>query len=504
MMLRDYQLQAIHDLRRSIATGHWAPVLYGACGMGKSRIMAEIIRSAREKEQQVLALNPRRELVYQLGERLDAVGVEYAMLMAGEEGSLFPWVQVASTATLHARAMQRQRIDLPRGDVCIVDESHIFGNQTKALIEHYKQQGSVIIGMTATPAKASGEGLGEMYDDLVMGPSIPELVEKGWLVPARYFTGESPDLTGIKIHGGDYQQKELGKRADQPKLIGDIVTNWLRIAGDRPTFVFTVNVAHSRHLADEFRSVGVAAEHLDGTTDLEERKAIQQRFRDGETQVLTNCQVMTYGIDIPSVSCIVMACPTKSITKYFQAAGRGLRPSPGKEDLILIDHGNIVHELGFIDDEMPWTLDGKEKIQERKQSLSPEPQDITCGDCGQVFRPRKTCPGCGKDMTSKAKKAIEAHEAELVEIDKRKKKKAGKEYSAEYKARFYGELLGYARQKGYKRGWCYYAYKAKFSCGPGGQINHAPVMEPGDEVLRWIKHLQIKRAKAKQKERAAA
>jgi len=498
VMLREYQTQAIHDLRRAVAGGYRAPLLVAPTGSGKTQIAGEIIRRARDRCQQVLFLAPRRELVYQVSERLDALDLGYGVIMAGENPSLIPSLQVASIATLHARAIQRDKIPLPKANLVMVDEAHIgVGGSAQSIIDHYRKEGSVVIGLTATPARTDGRGLGMIYDRLVEGPSVSELTAQGYLVPARYFTGTPPDVEGVKVHGGDYVQKDLAGRADDPVLVGKVVENWLRLASDRQTFVFAVNVAHSRHLCDEFRRQGIAADHIDGQTPLEERRAIHDRLVSGETQVVTNCQVYTYGVDFPPVSCITLACPTKSIAKYLQMVGRGLRTHPGKDDCLVLDHAGAIQEVGFADDTMPWSLDGRERVQDRKEREAKEPKEITCGDCGETFRARSACPNCGAEMKSEYRKAIEERDARLEEVERREAKKEAREYTMQDKARWFAELQCHAREKGYKIGWCVHAYLEKFGARPWPVWDTPAADSISDDVQGYIKHLQIKRAKSR-------
>lgn len=497
-MLRDYQEKMIQDTRHAIARGARAPLLVAPTGSGKTHVAAAMIRSALEKNRRVLFLAPRRELIYQTSERLDRSGIRYGVIMAGEPTSMFSAVQVASIPTLESRALQRKRMFLPKAELVLVDEAHIgIGGAAQKIIEHYKTQSAVVVGLTATPARTDGRGLGAVYDALVEGPSVAELTRQGHLVPARYFVGERPDLSGVKMQAGDYHQGQLAERADKPKLVGDIVSNWQRLASDRQTFVFAVSVEHSMHLCEQFKAAGVVAEHLDAKTPLDERKRILARLRRGEIQVLCNCLVMTYGVDFPPVSCIVFASPTKSVVRYMQSIGRGLRTSPGKADCFVLDHAGAVNDesLGFVDDARPWSLDDSEKIQERQAKEPKPPKDITCGACGATFRAQRICPQCGHQMGERYAKAIETAAAELVEVER---KKAKKEASIEDKANFYAELKAYGKAKGFSEGWAAHAYKQKFNVWPNdARIREASPREPGAEVLRWIRYLNIRRAKSR-------
>lgn len=503
MMLRDYQQKMIEGVRASLAKGNKAVCLTAPTGSGKTHVAAEIIEKAKDKGSNVLFLAPRRELVYQLCEKLDAARIVYGVIMAGESQSVYPQVQVASVSTLHARAIQRNKIELPPASVVIVDECHWgVGGRNQKIIEHYKNSGSIVIGLSATPATTSGKALGVLYDDLVLGPSVRELTNQGYLVPAKYFAGEKPDLDGIKVTAGDFNQKQLGERVNQPKLIGDVVTNWARIAQGRQTFVFAVNVAHSMSLREEFASIGVESEHIDGTTPLDERAEIMRRLKSGQIQVLVNVGVMTYGVDFPPVSCIAMACPTKSIIKYMQCIGRGLRTFDGKQDCYVLDHGGCVDnpDLGFVDDPRPWSLEGDTTVQERQQSAGKEAKPIDCPKCKAQFKAAKVCPNCGHEMGGRYKKAIEALEAELKEV-KRDKSRKVENWDMRQKSNFFAELKRYGQEKGYKPGWAAMKYRERLGVWPNHpDIKHAPSRPVSLETQAWLKHSFIKWKKGQERD----
>lgn len=498
MLLRDYQLTLRDRLVASIRNGHRSPVCVLPTGGGKTLIAAALIQGAHEKGNSSVFFAPRRELVYQTSERLRSIEHEHGIIMAGEDQSLYPSTQVACIPTLHARAIQRDKISLPPARLALVDEAHIgIGGRAQELIKRYVDSGAIVVGLTATPARTDGRGLGEIYDDLVLGPSVQELIDGNHLVQPRYFSGTAPDLSDVPVTAGDYNQKRLGERTDKAELIGDVVENWFRLASDRQTFVFCVNVSHSRHLRERFRAHGVEAEHVDGTTPLDERKEIMRRLRTGEIRVLCNCEVMTYGVDFPPVSCIVMARPTKSITRYMQMGGRGLRTHPGKEDCMVLDHAGVIEEMGFLEDPVPWTLDSKKKVQDlKKDPQYKEPKEIACPKCDEVFRPAKTCPGCGHEMGARFTEAIEAHEAELEEIDKTTRAKKKRDWSVEEKGQFFGELKWYVRERGNKPGRAVHLYKAKLGVLPFTPgVYEAPERPPSQATLAWITSQNIRHAK---------
>lgn len=469
-------------------------MLVAPTGSGKTIILASIIQSSASKGKRVLFMAPRRELIHQACEKLRLAGVEHGIIMAGENARGYLPVQVACVPTL----VKRARNGLPHFDLVIQDEAHIaVGGEGGALLKSFQ---CPRIGLTATPARTDGLGLGELYDELVLGPSVADLTEHGFLVPVRYFAPSKPDLDGVKVTAGDYNQKQLGDRMDQVKLIGDVVENWARICPDRKTLVASVTVAHSMHLRDAFRAVGVKAEHVDGETPHDERAQLFRRFKDGDFQVLCNCEITTYGYDEPSVQCIVLAKPTKSIARYLQIVGRGLRPFPGKDDIILIDHSGAVDELGYVDDVFPWSLDGKEKVQERKAAERKEPRPMTCSSCKAVFKPARHCPMCGAECGGAYAKAIKAHEASLIEVTRKGEKKH--ELTMEQKNRFYRELQFVGNERGYKSSYADAVFRERFGvwCGDkrGGPLPPSPA------TVSYLKHLSIKRAKARQADQRVA
>lgn len=489
--LRPYQSQAIHDLRCSIGQGNRSPLLVLPTGSGKTAVATDVVKSAQAKGSRVVFIANRKQLVIQTSAAFSRAGINHGITMSGRDVNIYAPVQVASEQTLKARA-SRNRM-MPSADLLIVDEAHMsIAPGTRELIESF---GNVPrIGLTATPCRGDGRGLGALYDDLIVGPNVGDLTRDGYLAPARYFAGSKTDLSGVKIVRGDYDEKALGARANTPTLVGDVVTNWLRLAKDRKTIVFAVNVAHSMALQHQFASAGISAEHLDGGHDDDERAAVLKRFREGRTQVLCNCMLFTYGFDEPSASCVVLARPTKSIAMYLQTVGRALRPYPGKVDCLVLDHAGSVDELGFVDEPIIWTLDDSKRAEKAPAKADEKPRDpITCPQCKRVFNGGRICPGCGHEIQIVRKSEVEHTEADLLELER---DKARKEWPIEAREQFYAELLGYAISKGKNPGSAYHRYKEKFGVYPIWGKTHPP-QQPSPETLRWIKSRNIAFSKRK-------
>src|SRR5262245_37558518 len=176
----------------------------------------------------------------------------------------------ASVQTLWVRAMRSEAMRLPPADLLIVDECHHATATTwRKIIEAYPD--AVLIGLTATPCRGDGRGLGGIFNCLIEAPQIPDLIELGYLVKTRVYAPIKPNLCGVRIRRGDYVEDELAERMDNPKLVGDIVTHWHKYGQRRKTVAFACNVAHSLHIRDEFVRSSVRAEHLDGETPKDDR-----------------------------------------------------------------------------------------------------------------------------------------------------------------------------------------------------------------------------------------
>jgi DNA repair protein RadD len=502
--LRPYQSEAITDLRRSLAAGHRRVILQLATGGGKTRIAAEIVKLAAGKGSKALFLAPRRELIYQAKTAFNREGLLAGVIMSGERAAKGLDIQVASFDTLHARAVRGSSIPMPEADLVIVDEAHLsLADTRKAIIEHYAD--ARVIGLTATPARGDGRGLGEIYGDLVMGPSIRHLVDEGFLVPLRYFVPSDPDLAKLRLNKeGDYAERGLAKRMNTPKLIGDIVDNWLRIAQSRLTVVFCVDRKHSRSVCDAFLAAGVKAEHLDGDTPTAERAEILARVASGETQVLCNVFVASYGLDIPALDCAVLARPTKNITLYLQTIGRVMRTAKGKHDALVIDHAGAVKENGFGDEFIPWSLDEASKVKDRKLKLSRDegaPKPVTCPACKATFSGRRICPACGHEAIRDGR-PIPVHEADLQEVQ-REQGKANREATWPEKIQFIAGLRAYAAEHGYQSGWVAHKYQTKFGVWPNdARVRDVPPQKYSEDVRRWIVSQNIRRAKSQQRKAA--
>jgi DNA repair protein RadD len=353
--LRSYQVDVLADVDRAVAAGQRHVLLVAPTGSGKTIVAGRLIRNTVDRGQRVLIFAHRREIISQTSLKLLAEDIEHGIIQSGFPPHLHFPVQVATIQTLAARTRSR-RLELPAADLVIVDEAHHSTARTyRAVIAAYPD--AILIGLTATPCRGDGRGLGGIFDVIIECPQVAELTARGHLVPAViYAPAERLNLRGVQVRQGDYVEAQLAARVDRDDLVGDIVTQWHRHAEQRRTVVFATGVRHSMHIAAEFRRAGVCAEHVDGSTPKDERDAILARLASGETTVVTNCMVLTEGFDLPVMGCIVLARPTRKMGLYRQMIGRGLRPAEGKVDCTVLDHAGAVFVHGFPDDPVEWTL----------------------------------------------------------------------------------------------------------------------------------------------------
>lgn len=466
-------------------------------GGGKTLVASEILKQTTLNGFNSIFVADRRKLIDQTAEKLDAYGVENGIIMAGKQPSFFAPVQVASIQTLYSRAIKREVMQLPDVQLVVIDEAHkSLGSQYYELItEHY--QDAFVLGLTATPVRADGRGLGEMYDDLVLGPSVDSLVDEGFLVPMRYFAPSVPDLDYLNSiydkRKGDYNEVKLGKYMEENKpLIGNVVEHYKTLSPDRQAVVFASSVRHSMYLAEEFNKAGIPARHIDGETFQIEREEIYRQVHSGEVRVLTNYGVLVEGWDEPQISTCILARPTKSLSTYLQMAGRVLRPFEGKQDAILIDHSGVVRELGFVNDDHPWSLDSSETIDEREARLQEGGEEsddeeendevIVCENCSTAFKGTRKCPNCGWEAPkrkSKAEKYLEAALEEVLAERQEKKRRLG----------WFERALGYERLHKMRKGWAREAYELKFKEKPPKAEKIQP---PDQEIKNWHTHMIIR------------
>jgi superfamily II DNA or RNA helicase len=481
--LRDYQLDIIADIAARVATGRKRVLAVLPTGGGKTIVFAEIVRRTVADSRRVVVLVHRRELLGQASRKLYDAGIDHGIVAAGFSARPGEPVQVCMVPTLHQRAVRTSAMELPPADVAVVDEAHHSpANSWKAVIASWPE--AMVLGLTATPCRKNGAGLGTVFDALVEGPQVAELIERGFLVGTVVFAAPPPDLTGVPVHKGDYAEGQLAERVDRPKLVGDVVAEWHRHAKGLPTIAFATNVAHSVHIRDAFRTEGILAEHLDGSTPTAERDRILKALAEGKVDVVSNCAVLTEGFDAPNVGCIILARPTRSFGLYRQMIGRGLRTAEGKTHCIVLDHAGATVAHGFVEEPAQWSLDEGSRAQSKPAGLTGgrARRLRDCPECGAVDWEGKPCTACGWHPVVKPE-PIATIDGDLEEL-----KRDGTRKPIEIDPRgFYRELRGFAGERGFKQGWAAHKFKDKFKQWPPYAWNSDAPVEPSPEVRSWVR-----------------
>lgn len=309
----------------------------------------------------------------------------------------------------------------------------------------------------------------------------------------------------MRVRAGEYVDADLSEAVDTPQLVGDVIETWLKRGENRPTLCYGVDRAHAKHLQERFVEAGVIAEYIDCFTDREEREAILDRFRSGDTKVICNITTLTTGIDL-DVRCIIDAHPTRSEMRYVQVIGRGLRPAPGKDKLIVLDHAGNSLRLGLVSDIHHERLDNGEPNSKNAQAGEKKaPLPRLCEDCSAVI-PLKAmaCPQCGSLVRSKS--GVVAADGELVEIGSDVgPSRSGATYSEELT--FMSELKGLADEANQQRkrqgkplyatGWAAVQFKEKFGHWPDYVVKAIAPDQPSLKTRQWVKSRQIAFAKAR-------
>ena len=434
MILRPYQEELIDGVRDCWQHSLKSPCIVLPCGGGKSVIIAEIARRTAGNNRQVLFLVHRQELCQQIDKTFRKMGVNMD----------FCEIYMVQTAAKHL-----SRIRSPT--LIITDECHHSLASTYRRIYNYFPD-SYRLGVTATPARLDGSGLGAVYDKLIVGPSAKWLIDNNFLSPYEYYGPSVADLTGIKTTHGDYNTQDIEDKMLKKGVFGDIISSYRKLANGVKTICYCATVKHSQYMAEQFRAVGISAVHIDGSTPSDTRERIINKFRTGEITMLCNVDLISEGFDVPDCGAVIMLRPTKSLTLYIQQAMRCMRYRAGKT-AIIIDHVGNYARHGMPDDKREWSLEGKKANKGKKDSEGTPLR--TCPECFAVMPSAcKSCNQCGYEFKDEGREPQVFEDTKIERIEG---------FTISYKSwrdcTSMQELQDYAKSHGYKSGWAY--YKAK-------------------------------------------
>jgi len=483
--LRSYQQDLVERARQKVARGAKRLLVVAPTGAGKTHILAHNMLTflERRKDGAALYVVHRRQLVEQTYALLTKLGLPATIVMAGYDTDWSQRIFVVSRDT-----WMRRKDELSFGAVplLIFDEAHIGINSQKRIVEALRPE--VVLGYTATPVSMSGPGMGALYQDIVVGPTYLDLIADGHLVPTKWVSVQL-DTSDLKVSKltGDFVIDDV-VRLVRGQVLADLYEAYGQYARER-TVIFAPTVDIAWTIAARFGEMGIPAAALDWATPPNERHRILRGFREGRIKIIVNVDVLSEGWDEPLVDTIILASPTRSLARYLQRVGRGMRPAEKKAEVLVIDLVGSLYMHGPPEDIAGWTLE-----PERPDRKKPVGSDLIrrkglCPMC-KVEMTTNPCPNCGFRASYQPTQAdLEVVGTKIGMLD---------ELDSEViRVSFYRQLLGIARTYGKKEGWAAHAYREKYGEFPPFSWKELGPMEPGPEAQRWARRLFIKWAKSR-------
>lgn len=455
MHLRPDQIQFCRSIELALRQPPHTVLAVAPTGSGKTVCFSALTQAwtAHMPTHRVMLLVHRRELLEQISRCLTTWGVEHGLIAPDAPNHRTRRVQVASIQTLIRRLG-----DYEPPNTLVIDEAHHAINRSSWGKLFRSWPHARRLGVTATPERLSGEGLRDTFATMVLGPTVESLMEAGSLSRYRLFAPPTQAADRVAKRMGDYVRKDLEGAMNTRTITGDAVEHYRRHALGKRAMVFCVSIAHAESVAAQFDSAGIPALSIDGQRTPRERAEILGAFSAGRTQVLTSCDLVSEGFDLPAVEVAILLRPTQSLALYLQQVGRALRPYPGKDAAIILDHAGNTAKHGLPDDARQWSLDGKEA---RKKKEGDRPPSVkVCPACFAAVSPSVlACPECAYQFISERK--IEQVEGTLTEIDVQAQRQAARR--AQGHASSLDELIALGRSRGYRNpsGWARYVWAAR-------------------------------------------
>ena len=439
MKLREYQVNMTNETRNHFLSGIRCVLNQSPTGSGKTLLTASMLKTAMERGIPSIFICHRRELIKQTHIAFNELNVYHGIIGAGFHFSPRPMVQIASIQTLKNKLHMIRKPGLVVFDEC----HHLSAKSWTKVYDAFPE--AYIIGLTATPQRLDGSGLGKYFPVMVHGPSVQSLIDQGYLSKYKIYAPANVDISKVHTRMGDFVTSELSAAIDKPTITGDAIKEYQKYANGKRAIVRGVSIEHSKHIAKQFCEAGIPAQHVDGTTPDNIRDIAMESFRRGDTLVLSNVDLFSEGLDVPAVECVIDLRPTKSLILWLQFCGRALRPHPGKEHAIIIDHASNAARHGFPCDDRTWDLEGREK----KPKEDNGPMIRLCPKCfGANQNWRKVCQYCATAFIVQSRE-VDKKDGELAEIDiikmrRERMKKQGQ-------CRTLADLIEFGKEQGYSK-----------------------------------------------------
>ena len=374
MLLRDYQSDICSRVSDAFDK-HRSVMVQMPTGTGKTMVLAELVKRLMMKDEgiRILIVAHRRELIEQIKATVKRMG-----LNADNQLSVInnQTIIVESIQTISRRIATIEFAP----SLVVIDEAH------HALAKTYKMMWDAwpdarFLGLTATPCRLNGKGFTDLFDILVQSWDIPTFIKAKWLSTYDFVSIKADSRTqqlisSLKKRGadGDYQVKEMDAVLNKRPSIERLYNCVMEFARNRKGFVYAINIDHARSIAEYYQSQGVNAVAIDSHTPVKERERFISSFRSGGLQVLVNVDIFSEGFDCPDVEFIQLARPTLSLAKYLQMVGRGLRPSKGKTNCMIIDNVGLYRVFGLPSQIWDWksAFEGRMKMREERLKMKDE------------------------------------------------------------------------------------------------------------------------------------
>lgn len=467
-MITPYPHQVEIIERASDAYRQYQSVLmYGPTGIGKTNMAALILLRMLQKQKRAIMAVHRDNLLQQTARTLDEFQLPYGYIAAGMTFERRCPVHLASIQTL---ARRLDKVHAP--DLLIVDEAHLAAAKTwSRVVDFYRSRGTKILGLSGSPTRLDGKPLSNLFDTMVMGPSVRWLIDNGFLSDYIAYCPSKVDLSGVHAKMGDFQTNELSAAMDKPAITGDAVSHYKKLADGTRAVCYCVSIKHSRNVCDTFNAAGIQAAHIDGTTPKNEQRRAIRDFADGRVKVLCNVELITTGFDLSAqvgrdvpIETMIGLRPTQSLALHLQMIGRALRRKP--QPAILLDHAGNILRHGLPDDHRDWDLNGKPKSG--KKTADDALPIRQCERCYTVHRPAPACPSCGFFYPVNGREiATVAGELQAIKpaaAQATKKVLGVSELKSEQaRAKSFDDLLALAKSRGYRNphAWASYVWAAR-------------------------------------------
>lgn len=452
--LYDFQSRAVAGISAHYKRGHKRALLVSPTGSGKTVIFAYLAHKIAAAGQSVVILAHRIELLDQISRTLTMFGAPHGMISPDYTPAPEERIQVASVFTLARRLRS-----VPAPNFLVVDEAHhaTLGSTWGNVINHYAD--TRVLGVTATPERLGGEGLGDIFDCMFQGGTVRDLIKRGYLADYRMYAPAEPvDTRSLGVRGGDYAKEQSADLMMKPAVVGDAIAHYRDLLNGAPTVGFHVSVKHAFEMAERYKEAGYQAVAVHGQLARPERARIIGDFAAGKINFLASCDLISEGFDVPGIVGAQLLRPTESLSLYLQQVGRALRTAPGKDRAIVLDHVGNSRRHGLPCESRSWTL---EKGSRKRRADPDDIQIRQCSKCGAVMiAGAVACEECGAELL-KTPREIKEIEGALAEVERVAAKRARRQEQGQ--ADDMRALIELGKKRGMKNphGWAYHVMRSR-------------------------------------------